>query len=73
MAYLRDMANLLEDWPSGSPDLNPIESLWAILKRRVEELGPRTKDELIEVIVTAWESIDVLCEPYSGFDAAAAG
>jgi hypothetical protein len=44
---------------AGSPDLNPIENLWAIMKRRVEELRSDTKEELINVIITAWEGIEM--------------
>ena len=43
--------NLLE-WPSQSPDLNPIENLWAELKRRVDNL-----DELETYCLEEWENI----------------
>jgi len=34
------------DWPSNSPDLNPIENLWAIVKRNVELRRPKNLSEL---------------------------
>jgi hypothetical protein len=52
------VVNVLPGWP-GSPDLSPIEDLWAIPKRQVEELGPETKEGLIDVIITAWENIEM--------------
>ena len=46
-------------WPSMSPDLNPIEHLWGILKRQVEHHSPSSIQSLKEVILEEWKKIDV--------------
>jgi transposase len=42
-------------WPGNSPDLNIIENLWAILKRKVRARNPKTLWELENTIMEAWE------------------
>ncbi|KAJ5790630.1 uncharacterized protein N7518_007641 [Penicillium psychrosexuale] len=37
---LRDMNIEVMDWPPHSPDLNPIENLWALLKAEIYKLRP---------------------------------
>ncbi len=46
-------------WPSMSPDLNPIEHLWGILKRQVEHHSPSSIQSLKEVILESWKKIDL--------------
>ncbi len=46
-------------WPSMSPDLNPIEHLWGILKRQVENHSPSSIQSLKEVILEEWKKIDL--------------
>ena len=45
------------DWPSMSPDLNPIEHLWQILKRKVEQHQCSNIQQLKDVISTEWKNI----------------
>jgi len=41
-----------------SPDLNPIELIWVLLKNEVEKKQSCDKNELEEAIKTSWLEID---------------
>uniref|UniRef100_A0AAZ3QF10 Tc1-like transposase DDE domain-containing protein n=1 Tax=Oncorhynchus tshawytscha TaxID=74940 RepID=A0AAZ3QF10_ONCTS len=49
--------DILGPWPGNSPDLNPIENLWSILKRRVDKQKPTTSDKLQALIMQEWAAI----------------
>jgi transposase len=48
--------NVLE-WPSQSPDLNPIEHLWRDLKIAVERRSPSNLTELEMICREEWEKL----------------
>jgi len=53
------------DWPGNSPDLNPIENLWSIVKSRLRKLDCTTKTKLIQSIIHVWfhdEEIKKICK-----------
>lgn len=41
---------LLMDWPPNSPDLNPIENMWAVVQREVDALGCQNFAEFQEAV-----------------------
>ena len=45
-------------WPSKSPDLNPIENVWAIMKRRVADRDPKNTSELEAAISEVWNNLE---------------
>lgn len=49
------------DWPASSPDLNPIENVWKLLKDNIQkrENFPRTVDELKASLREEWSKFNV--------------
>ena len=63
IALLKRLRVKVMDWPSMSPDLNPIEHLWGILKRKVEVRKVSNICQLRDVVMEEWKSILVAtCE-----------
>ena len=57
-ASLSELAiNVLDDWPPYSPDLNIIETVWAIMKARIEKKNPKSMDDLIAIIQEVWDGL----------------
>ncbi len=44
------------DWPANSPDLNSIDNLWGIVKRKMRDTKPNNAEELKAAIKATWAS-----------------
>ncbi len=55
--WLNDHGVGVLDWPANSPDLNPIENLRGIVKRKIRNKRPKHADELKATAKETWASI----------------
>ncbi len=56
-SWFNDHGVTVLDWPVNSPDLNPIENLWGIVKRKMRDTIPNNADELKATVKETWASI----------------
>ena len=65
--WLADQQFQIMAWPPFSPDLNPIENLWAVLKAKIYEIHPEIRSMpdnedtlrfLTSTAQEAWSAID---------------
>ncbi len=58
LKYIQDCDIALLDWPSQSPDLNPIENLWQQLNLETKMRKSNSKNDLLARLQDAWAKID---------------
>ncbi|GFY23537.1 transposable element Tcb2 transposase [Trichonephila clavipes] len=55
-AFLAEENIPLLDWPGNSPDMNPIENIWELMKREVAKVVITNKTQLLERIIHVWNN-----------------
>lgn len=58
-AFFSEVGLMVLPWPANSPDLNPIENIWSVLKQNVEKHAVKTKNDLIRVVEMEWNNLDI--------------
>ncbi len=56
-SWFKDHGVTVLDWPANSPDLNPVDNLWGIVKRKMRDTRPNNADDLKTAIKETWASL----------------
>ena len=59
--YLTQQGISTLDWPPQSPDINPIENVWAIIKQELysQKTFPSGKNDLIDRVFEIWQNFGI--------------
>lgn len=68
-SFLEEKNIKLLAWPSQSPDMNPIETLWGIIKEKVAKRNPKNIKILKDTVLQVWNEIsqDLTMKLVTGF------
>ena len=58
LKVLRKKMMIVPGWPPNSPDLNPIEIIWAIIKKKLKERIISKEDDLFKIVQNIWNALD---------------
>ena len=50
--------DVLVGWPGYSPDMNPIENVWGVMKHALSKERPTTLDGMKKVVDKIWRNLD---------------
>lgn len=58
-AYLTNAQFNVMNWPSQSPDLNPIENIWGHIKHKLQKrtIGPSSLNDIFDFVKREWEAL----------------
>ena len=58
-AYMMETGVASIKTPAESPDMNPIENIWALMKGDLRRESPKTQEALCDCILRSWAKIYV--------------
>ena len=57
LTWINNRAKILPGWPPNSPNLNAIETVWAVVKRRIKSRDVHDLDRLDQTVMQTWEEL----------------
>ena len=58
-AYITEHGVSTIKTPAESPDMNPVENVWALMKGDIRREGPKIQEDLCNCLVRSWNSISL--------------